>query len=108
MFWEKEDDIGLSTVYETLSRKEFEDLKSFIYFADNNALDTSDKFARVRRLYDIMNKNSKQFVFVDTFYSIDKQMIPYTGKNSSKQTIRTNNIRFGYKTFVLRFAYGYP
>ena len=44
MFWEKEDDIGLSIVYEAISRKEFDDLKNFIHFTDNNALDTSDKF----------------------------------------------------------------
>ena len=35
MFWEKEDDTRLSIVYETMSRKEFDDLKSF---ADTNAL----------------------------------------------------------------------
>ena len=35
MFWEKEADTRLSIVYETMSRKEFDDLKSF---ADTNAL----------------------------------------------------------------------
>ena len=42
--------------------------------------------------------------FFQTFYSIDEQMIPYTGKNSSNQTIRTKSIRFGYKSFVLYSA----
>lgn len=59
MFWEKEDDIGLSIVFEAMSWNVFEDLKVFIYFADNNALDMTDKFAKVRSLYDIMNKNLK-------------------------------------------------
>ena len=31
-------------MYEAMPSKEFEDLKSFIHFADNNALHTSDKF----------------------------------------------------------------
>ena len=35
-------------------------------------------------------------------------MVPYTGKNSSKQTIRTKSIRFGYKNFVLSSDDGYP
>ena len=52
LFWEKENDIGLCIVYKAMSSKEFEDLKSFINFADNNALDTSDKFAKVRSLYE--------------------------------------------------------
>ena len=32
MLWEKEDNVGLSIVYETMSRKNFEDLKNFIHF----------------------------------------------------------------------------
>ena len=35
-------------------------------------------------------------------------MVPYTGKNSSKQTIRTKKIRFGYKNFVICSDDGYP
>ena len=67
MFWPKEDDIGLSIVCEAVARKEFEALKSFIHFADNNALDTSDQVAKVRILYDIMNKKWKQFGFSRLF-----------------------------------------
>ena len=33
-------------------------------FADNYALDTTDKFAQIKRLYDIVNKNLKQFGFL--------------------------------------------
>ena len=50
-----------------MSRKKFEDLKSFIHFADNNPLDTSDKFAKVRGMLDVMNKNLKQFGFLSYF-----------------------------------------
>ena len=32
MLWEKEDNVGLSIVYETMSRKNYEDLKNFIHF----------------------------------------------------------------------------
>ena len=108
MFWEKEDDIGLSIVYESISRREFEELKSFIHFADNYSLNTIDKFAKVRQLYDITNKTLKQFGFFHSHYSIDEQMVPYTGKNSSKQTIRTKTIRFGYKNFAICSDDGYP
>ena len=46
-----------------MPRKESDHLESVIRFADNNALDTSDKFAQVRGFYDIINKNLKQFHF---------------------------------------------
>ena len=35
-------------------------------------------------------------------------MVPYTGKNNSKQTIRTKKICFGYKNFVICSDDGYP
>ena len=35
-------------------------------------------------------------------------MIPYTGNDSSKQTIQTKSIRSGYKNFVLCSTDGYP
>ena len=63
MFWEKEDNIGLSIVYESFSGREFEELKRFIHFADNYSLNTNDKFAKGRQLYNITNKNLKQFFF---------------------------------------------
>ena len=82
-------------VYEAMSTKDFEEIKRYIHFADNDNLDNNDKFAKVRKLYDITNKTLQQFGFFHTYYSIDEQMVPYTGKNSSKQTIRTKSIRFG-------------
>ena len=108
MFWEKEDDTGQSILYESVSRREFEDLKRFIHFADNYSLNTNDKFAKVRQLYDITNKNLKQFAFFHLHYSIDGPMAPYTCKNNSKQTVSTKTIRFGYKSFVTCSDDGYP
>ena len=56
-----------------MPRKEVEDLKSFIFFANNNALDTSDKLTKVESLHDIMNKNLKQLGFFYIF-------TPFTNK----------------------------
>ena len=56
---------------------------------------------KVCKPYDVINKNLQQFGFLYTHYSIDEQMVPHTGKNSSKQTVRTKRIRFGCKIFVM-------
>ena len=50
-------------MYEAMFRKKFEDLRSFTHFADNNILDKSEKFTKVRSLYYVMNKNLKQLFF---------------------------------------------
>ena len=108
LFWEKGDDVAGPMVYNAMSRKNFEDIKRWLHFADNNNLNLNDKFAKVRMLYDLCNKNLQQFGFFHSYYSIDEQMVPYTGKNSSKQTIRMKSIRFGYKNFLICSDDGYP
>ena len=111
MFWEKEGDIRLFIVYESISQREFEELKRFIHFADNCSLNTNDKFAKVRQLYDTTNKNLKQCGFFHSHYSIDEQMVPYTGKSSSNKLFEqfdNKTIRFGYKNFVICSYDGYP
>ena len=80
-------------------------MKRFVHFADSYSL---NKFEKVRQLYDITNKNLKQFGFFHLHYSTDEQMVPYTGMSSSKQTIRTKTIRLGYKNFVICSDGGYP
>ena len=62
-------------MYEAMFRKQFEDFRSFTHFADNNILDKSEKFTKVRSLYYVMNKNLKQLFclflfFFHTFYFI--------------------------------------
>ena len=48
-------------------------------------------------VYDITIKNPQQSWFFHSHYSINEQMIHYTGKNSSKQTIRMKSLHFDYK-----------
>ena len=57
-------------MYEAMFRKKFEDLRSFTHFADNNILDKSEKFTKVRSLYYVMNKNLKQLFCLLVFFFI--------------------------------------
>ena len=46
--------------------------------------------------------------YIHNKFSIDEQMVPYTGMHSAKQTIRIKSIRFGYKNFWFTSSDGYP
>ena len=72
-----------------------------MHFAGSNSLNTKDKYTKVRLLHDKTNKNLKQLGIFHSYYSVHKQMIPSTSKNSSRQTIRTKTIRFGCKNFAM-------
>lgn len=43
MFWEKEEDIGISPIYEAMSRAHFETIKRYIHFPDSSHLNTAVK-----------------------------------------------------------------
>ena len=55
-----------------------------------------------------MNIALNQFQVWHRDFSIDEQMIPYTGRHSAKQTNREKSVRFGYKNFCLTSSDGYP
>ena len=39
-----------------MTKNEFEDCKQFLHFADNENVDKTDRFAKVRSLFDAINK----------------------------------------------------
>ena len=67
-----------------------------------------DKRAKLRPLFDVVNKNLIQFGAFAEHLSIDEQMVPYFGRHSCKTFIRGKPIRFGYKNWVLCSDDGYP
>ena len=61
MYRERTDDISSPMVHKVISKNKFYQIKKYTHCADNNNLDKSDKQAKVRPLYDIVNKSAKQF-----------------------------------------------
>ena len=106
MYWEDRFDTSTKLVSEASSRGSFENIRRHLPLADNDNL-TNNKFAKVLPLYDVVNKSIKQFGFFHNSLSIDKQMIPYFGKRSAKQTLREKTVRFGFKSFILTSNDGY-
>ena len=90
-------------VKNAISKNSFKEIKKYFHCAD-----IEDKFSKVRLLFDITNSKLNQFGCMHNKFSIDKQMVPYTGMHSAKQTIRIKSIRFGCKNFGLTSSDGYP
>ena len=84
MYWERQNDGGITLVCEVISKNKFKEMKKYTHLSDNIQLDKSDKYAKVRPLYDITNRSLPQFGFSHLDYSIDEQMIPNFGMHSAK------------------------
>ncbi|KAH9627857.1 hypothetical protein HF086_001753 [Spodoptera exigua] len=107
MYWEQRVDCSFPTVAALMSRNRFEDLLRYFHVADNNNLDPSDKFAKVRPLWKLLNARWVKYYPGDKNLSIDESMIPYYGKHGTKQHIHGKPIRFGYKSWSICTRLGY-
>lgn len=94
-------------VKNAMSRNKFELLKRYLHLSDNTKLDLSDKFAKLRPYFDLLNRSFIKFGVFSQHLSIDEQMIPYFGKHSCKMYIRGKPIRFGYKLWCMCSAEGF-
>ncbi|XP_036341688.1 piggyBac transposable element-derived protein 3-like [Rhagoletis pomonella] len=106
-YWSTNPTLGVPIVKVCMSRNRFQDIKRFIHFGNNYNLDSTDKMAKVRPLYKVMNAKFMQFGVWEEKLSIDEQMVPYFGRHSCKMFIRGKPIRFGYKLWCLCSASGY-
>ena len=64
--------------------------------------------AKVKPLYDLINQCMTKHGIMHEDLSIDESMVPYFGRHSCKQFIRSKPIRFGYKMWALCSATGMP
>ena len=58
---------------------EFEESKQFLHFADNENLGKTDRFVKVRPLFDAVNKQCVAYYKPEQHLSVDKSMVPYFG-----------------------------
>ena len=108
MYWEKGEDVHVPIIGKTMARHRFERIKRHLHFADNEKLPTGDKIAKVRPLFDELNRVLLQFGVFHDKLSIDEQMVPYFGHHSSKMYMKGKPVRFGFKLWVLASSDGYP
>ena len=63
------EDTGIQFIYETMSGANFYTIKTYIHFADNDDLNTANKFlCKVRMLYDLRSRNIQEIVFFLYFF----------------------------------------
>ena len=107
MHWEKKPTRYCQGVANSMTRKRFEDIMRCFHVSDNMQLAANDKMAKVRPFFNIINKRCLDNRTNRANLSVDEAMLPYFGKNNSKQRINNKPIRVGYKMWVLAEDSGY-
>ena len=107
LYWSNDEDKGVDVVKNCMSRNRFQSIKRNLHLSDNEKLDKSDKFSKVRPFLNMLNKKNMQFgIFVHSL-SIDEQMVPYFGRHSCKMFLKGKPVRFGFKIWCLCSSEGY-
>lgn len=107
MYWEQSPDTHNDIVSQALARNRFEFILSNLHFVDNNRINTVDKFAKVRPLFDHLNKRFLEMSPLQEQHSVDESMVPYFGRHGCKQYIHGKPIRYGYKLWMGCSRLGY-
>ena len=106
-YWSADPDLRCDAFCTAMSRNRFFEIKVVLHAANNQHL-SDCRMAKVKPLYDILNKKLRRFGVVHEDLSVDESMVPYYGRHSCKQFIRGKPIRFGYKLWVLASSTGLP
>lgn len=107
MYWQNSPDTHNSLVSSGISRDRFQYIMSNIHCCDNGDLDKNDRFAKVRPLFQALNKKFFDYAPTEENHSVDEAMVPYFGRQNCKQFIKGKPIRWGYKLWVGATRLGY-
>ena len=107
-YWESQEDMRNPMVANTMSRNRFDTIFQYFKTCNNLSLNKDDKMAKVRPLFNHLNEKCLQFFPMETSeLSVDESMVPYYGRHSSKQFIKSKPIRYGFKVWRLCTPLGY-
>ena len=92
MYRQPTDDVYNATVSSIMTRNKFDEIMQNLHLANNDDLDKNDKFATVRPLINLLNKQCFEHFFPEQHISVNKSMVPYYGPWSMVPSIKLNNI----------------
>ena len=107
MYWQRREDCQNRMATSLMTKNEFEDCKQFLHLTDNENLDKTERFGKVRPLFDAIDKQCVAHYRPEQHLSVDESMVSYFGKHGAKQYIHRKPIKFGYKLWVLAEPLGY-
>ena len=95
MYWQRREGCQNRMATALMTKNEFKDCKQFLHLADNENLDKTERFGKVRPLFDAINKQLVAHYTPEQHLSVDESIVPYFGKHGAKQYIHGKLIKVG-------------
>ncbi|XP_023018186.2 piggyBac transposable element-derived protein 3 [Leptinotarsa decemlineata] len=107
LFWDTAGDLGNQLVVEAMRRDRFLTIWKYFHLANNNDIDQSDKYYKLRPLVEKLQAKFMKYYVPERDLNYDESMVKYFGRHSCKQFIKGKPIRFGYKVWCINDTSGY-
>lgn len=101
--------IKLALVSDTMTRDRFLTLRNALHVVDSDTPSGAEKNNALWKVQPMLNKvkeNCNRLERVPGYYSIDEQMIPFTGRCKLRQVVKNKPRPVGLKNFVLTTSEG--
>lgn len=98
-YWSQE--LGYEKISDVMSRNRYEEIRTFLHFANNELDSGEDRFFKIRPIFEYLRQRFLQFDGRERKYAIDEMMIKYKGKKagSRKQYMPKKPIKWGFTFF---------
>ena len=89
-----------------LTQQRYKQIKRYFHLAPNSNMPKFgtpqyDKLYKVRSVYNFLQESFRKHWTPGTFVSLDESVIPWKGKSSIKQYMRSKPVRWGFKFFCI-------
>ena len=105
MYWSTDSLISTPIFSQIISRDRFLILMRFLHFLDNNNINLADpvqdKLYKVREVVNMIEESCFQVFSPGKDVSIDESLVPFKGRLSFQQYIKSKRARFGIKLYQL-------
>lgn len=105
-YWSQDEIFQIPFARKIMSRKRFEIILRMIHFSDNSAPHPS-KLHKIQPLVDLLVKNFKDLYNPEEYVCVDETLLPFRGRLSMRQYIKSKRHKYGVKLFKLCSGLGY-
>uniref|UniRef100_A0A2H8TXQ0 PiggyBac transposable element-derived protein 2 n=1 Tax=Melanaphis sacchari TaxID=742174 RepID=A0A2H8TXQ0_9HEMI len=112
MYWSSLPGMRMDLIANNMTVNRFSEIKRFLHFANNeskpNSNDpSSDKYWKLRPILCMLHDSFHVAATPEENVAIDEMMVPFKGRSSQKQYLKSKPKKWGFKVWVMANSDGY-
>lgn len=112
MYWSSLPGMRMNLIADSMPVNRFSEIKRFLHFTNNDdkpdTTDSSyDKYWKLRPVMSMLHNSFHSAATPDEHVAVDEMMVPFKGRSSQKQYLKSKPKKWGFKIWVLANANGY-